>query len=501
MANGIVRFVMMPDFVADFVQADFAMAQGTPQERTEDVLKRVEDALVRLDADVSQEVGKTSGAVFTHQLSFLDSQISGKVIVELVKDEDAVIDGKEMLRRWTEYIGEVPGATHIGTMSLTGPGQGPDVSLKLVGSDTEELRLAAEIIADKLRDYDGVSDVRNSIEAGKDEIEMSIKPLGENLGLTQSDLGRQIRQAYYGEEVQRLQRGNDEVKVMLRYDRATRESLKSLDDLRIRTSQGDEVPLNTVAEIQLGKAANAIERVNRKRAARISAMVDKAIADPQAIVAQLMPKTPGQPIVPEYPEITFDLDGTSKEMTNLLENLQVGMGFAMLLIFVLLAIPLKSYAQPLIIMTVIPFGITGAIVGHLLLGMTFSMMSIFGVIALTGVVVNDSLVMVDYINKERSQGVNIIEAVKHAGSKRFRAILLTSLTTFFGLLPIMFEQSLQAKVIIPMAVSLAFGILFDTDSFTVCHFRTIEIPIYSHRWLPKKGRHHRASVTSGPKHQ
>lgn len=462
MANGIVRFVMMPDFVADFVQADFAMAQGTPQERTEEVLKRVEDALVRLDADVSQEVGKTSGAVFTHQLSFLDSQISGKVIVELVKDEDAVIDGKEMLRRWTEYIGEVPGATHIGTMSLTGPGQGPDVSLKLVGSDTEELRLAAEIIADKLRDYDGVSDVRNSIEAGKDEIEMSIKPLGENLGLTQSDLGRQIRQAYYGEEVQRLQRGNDEVKVMLRYDRATRESLKSLDDLRIRTSQGDEVPLNTVAEIQLGKAANAIERVNRKRAARISAMVDKAIADPQAIVAQLMPKTPGQPIVPEYPEITFDLDGTSKEMTNLLENLQVGMGFAMLLIFVLLAIPLKSYAQPLIIMTVIPFGITGAIVGHLLLGMTFSMMSIFGVIALTGVVVNDSLVMVDYINKERAQGVDIITAVKHAGSKRFRAILLTSLTTFFGLLPIMFEQSLQAKVIIPMAVSLAFGILFAT---------------------------------------
>ncbi len=459
--NGLVRFVMMPDFVADFVQADFAMAQGTPQERTKEVLQHIEDALVQLDEDVSQEVGQTTGSVFTHRLSFIDSQISGKVIVELVKDENAVIDGKEMLRRWTEYIGEIPGATYIGTMSLTGPGQGPDVSLKLVGSDTEELRQAADILAQKLKTFEGVSDVRNSLEAGKDEIELSIKPVGRNLGLSQSDLGRQIRQAYYGEEIQRLQRGNDEVKVMLRYDRATRESLKSLDELRIRSQAGDEVPLNTVAEVTLGKAANAIERVNRKRAARITAMVDKAIADPQAIVGQLVPRN-GAPIVPEYPEIKYDLDGTSKEMTNLLKNLAIGMLSAVLLIYVLLAIPLKSYLQPLIIMSVILFGVTGAIFGHLLLGMTFSMMSIFGVIALTGVVVNDSLVMVDFINKERRQGVDIITAVKHAGSKRFRAVLLTSLTTFFGLLPIMFEQSLQAKVIIPMAVSLAFGILFAT---------------------------------------
>ncbi len=460
-ANGLVRFVMMPDFVADFVQADFAMAQGTPQKKTEQVLQQVEDALVRLDKEVSESVGKESGAVFTHRLSFIDTQISGKVIVELVKDENAVIDGKEMLKRWTEYIGEVPGATHIGTMSLTGPGQGPDVSLKLVGSDTEELRLATDILVAKLTDYEGVSDVRNSIEAGKDEIELSVKPVGQNLGISQTDIGRQIRQAYYGEEIQRLQRGNDEIKVMLRYDRETRESLKSLDDLRIRTEQGDELPLGTVADIKLGKAANSIERVNRKRAARLSAMVDKSIADPQTIVSQLMPK-PGQPIVPEYPDVTFDLDGTSKEMTNLIYNLGIGMLSAIMLIYVLLAIPLKSYLQPFIIMLVIPFGITGAIVGHLLLGMTFSMMSIFGVIALTGVVVNDSLVMVDYINKERSRGTDIITAVKNAGSKRFRAILLTSLTTFFGLLPIMFEQSLQAKVIIPMAVSLAFGILFAT---------------------------------------
>ncbi|MEZ5472680.1 MAG: efflux RND transporter permease subunit [Marinicella sp.] len=460
--NDLVRYVLMPDFVSDFVMADFVMAQGTPKEQSKETLKQLEAALIKLDHDVSQQVGKDSGAVYTHRFAVLDSQISGRVIVELVKDEQAVIDGKEMLNRWTEYIGEIPGARQIGTTSLSGPGQGPDVSLKLVGSDTEALRQAAEILAEKLRVFKGVSDVRNSIEAGKDEIEFSIKPVGRNLGLSQSDIGRQIRQAFYGEEVQRLQRGNDEVKVMLRYDRESRESLKTLDDLRVRTAQGDELPLHTVAEVKLGKAPNAIERVNRKRAARITAVVDKAIANPQAIITELMPKAANQPIVKEFPDVKYDLDGNSKEMTELVKNLAIGMLSAIMLIYVLLAIPLKSYAQPLIIMLVIPFGITGAIVGHLILGMTFSMMSIFGVIALTGVVVNDSLVMVDYINKERRQGIDIISAVKHAGSKRFRAILLTSLTTFFGLLPIMFEQSLQAKVIIPMAVSLAFGILFAT---------------------------------------
>ena len=461
MANGIVRFVLNPDFVADFVQADFAMAQGTPQAQTKAVLERVEDALERLDRDVSQSVGKESGAVFSHQLAFLDSQVSGKVIVELVKEEDSVIDGKEMLKRWTEYIGEVPGATHIGTLSLAGPAQGPDISLKLVGPDIEDLRQAADIIASQIRNFDGVSDVRNSLEAGKDEIQISIKPLGRTLGLSQSDIGRQVRQSFYGEEVQRMQRGNDEIKVMLRYDRDTRESLKSLDDMRIRTPQGDEVPLDTVAEVTLGKAANSIERVNRKRAARITAMVDKSIGDPQAIIGSIIPRD-GSPIVPQYPQVKFDLDGISKEMTQLIVNLIVGFLSALILVYVLLAIPLKSYLQPLGIMAAIPFGVTGAVVGHLLFDLTFSMMSFFGIIALTGVVVNDSLVMVDYINKERRQGVDLITAVKHAGSKRFRAILLTSLTTFFGLLPIMFETSLQAKVIIPMAVSLAFGILFAT---------------------------------------
>jgi len=460
--NGLVRFVMLPDFASDIVQAEFAMAQGTPQSRSQEVLARVQNALKELDREVSEEHGLAEGAVFKHRLAFLSSQTSGRVIVELLKDEEAYIDSKTVMRRWQENIGEIVGATYVGTVALAGPGQGPDISLKLIGPDVDNLRQAAEQVAEKLKGFEGVYDVRNSLEAGKDEVQLKIKPLGRNLGLTQYDLGHQVRQAFYGDEVQRIQRGNDEIRVMLRYDRAARESMQSLQELRIRTPQGDQVPLNTVADIQIGKAPNSIERVNRKRAARITAQVDKAIANPQAITAQIQPANPGDPIVAEFPAIKSDLDGISKEMAELAVNFVWGISMALLLIYVLMAVPLKSYGQPLIIMSAIPFGVTGAIIGHWIMGLTFSMMSLFGIIALFGVVVNDSLVMVDYINNHRQDGKNLIHAVMHSGKRRFRAIMLTSLTTFFGLLPIMFEQSLQAKVIVPMAVSLAFGIMFAT---------------------------------------
>src|SRR5690606_2107406 len=313
-SNGLVRFVMLPDFASDIIQAEFAMAQGTPKERSKEVLNQVQQALIDLDKEISAEQDLPQGGVFKHRLAFLSSQTSGRVIVELLKDEDAFIDSKTVMKKWLDYIGDIPGATYVGTVALSGPGQGADISLKLIGADTEELRKAADIVAAKLKTFESVYDVRNSLEAGKDEVQLKIKPLGRNLGLTQYDIGHQVRQAFYGDEVQRIQRGNDEIKVMLRYDRAARESVKSLSELRIRTPQGGQVPLNTVADIQLGKAANSIERVNRKRAARITAQVDKAMADPQAIINQIRPQDPQQVIVPEYPDIKSDLDGISKEI-------------------------------------------------------------------------------------------------------------------------------------------------------------------------------------------
>ncbi len=459
--SGLVRFVMMPDFAADFIQADIKMVEGTPEEKTLKAIERVKNALLDIDREYSQKVGKETGAVLKHLFAFTRSQTEGQMVAELVKDENAVIKGNEVVRLWKEKVGEIPGVAHLTIGGATGPGQGPDINFKLVGDNLDELRQVAEAIMKKLRAYDGVSDVQSSLESGKLEIQLKLKPLGRNLGLTQRDLASQVRQAFYGEEVQRIQRDDDEVKVMLRLPRNERETVATLMGLRVRSPQGARVPLSQVADVQLTEASDDIERVDRKRAVRITADVDIAQADPQAIINELQSSYIPQ-LLAQHRTVKLGLDGISKELQNLMIGLMKGFALALLLIYLLMAIPLKSYAQPLLIMSVIPFGIVGAIVGHLLTGQTFSMMSIFGVIALAGVVVNDSLVMVDFVNKARAAGDNVIHAVLNAGKQRFRAILLTSLTTFVGLVPILMEKSLQAQVIIPMAISLAFGILFAT---------------------------------------
>jgi len=459
--SGLVRFVMMPDFAADFIQADIKMVEGTPEEKTLKAIERVKNALLEIDREYSQKVGKQKGAVVKHLFAFTRSQTEGQMIAELVKDENAVIKGNEVLRLWKEKVGDIPGASHLTIGGATGPGQGPDISLKLVGDNLDELRQVAEAIMKKLRTYDGVSDVQSSLESGKLEIQLKLKPLGRNLGLTQRDLANQVRQAFYGEEVQRIQRDDDEVKVMLRLPRSERETVATLMGLRVRSPQGAKVPLSLVADARLQEASDDIERVDRKRAVRLTADVDISQADPQAIISELQSSYIPQ-LLAQHRSVKLGLDGISKELKNLMLGLMKGFALALLLIYLLMAIPLKSYAQPVLIMSVIPFGIVGAIVGHLLTGQTFSMMSIFGVIALAGVVVNDSLVMVDFVNKARTAGDNVIHAVLSAGKQRFRAILLTSLTTFVGLVPILLEKSLQAQVIIPMAISLAFGILFAT---------------------------------------
>jgi multidrug efflux pump subunit AcrB len=459
--SGLVRFVMMPDFAADFIQADIKMVEGTPEEKTLKAIERVKNALLEIDREYSQKVGKEKGAVVKHLFAFTRSQTEGQMIAELVKDENAVITGNEVLRLWKEKVGDIPSVAHLTIGGATGPGQGPDISFKLVGDNLDELRQVAEAIMQKLRGYDGVSDVQSSLESGKLEIQLKLKPLGRNLGLTQRDLASQVRQAFYGEEVQRIQRDDDEVKVMLRLPRSERETVATLMGMRVRSPQGARVPLAMVADARLQEASDDIERVDRKRAVRISADVDISQADPQAIISELQSQYIPR-ILAQHRSVKLGLDGMSKELKKLMVGLLKGFVLALLLIYLLMAIPLKSYAQPLLIMSVIPFGIVGAIVGHLLTGQTFSMMSIFGVIALAGVVVNDSLVLVDFVNKARAAGDNVVHAVLNAGKQRFRAILLTSLTTFVGLVPILMEKSLQAQVIIPMAISLAFGILFAT---------------------------------------
>jgi len=459
--GGLLRFVFFPDFAADFLQVSIDMNEGTPPASTHKALRRVQEGLWEVDRQVSEDEGMETGAVVTNVVSFATGDTSGVIIAELVKDEVATVDGQEVLRRWRAEVGEVTGVKTLGFSGATGPGGGPAVSLTLTGSKIEQVARAAAELERRIRLYDGVYDVRNSYERGTAEIKLNIKPEAESLRLTLADLARQVRAGFYGEEVQRVQRGQDEVKVMVRFPRDERDSVGYLDNMRIRTPDGGRVPFHAVAEVELGEAPLRIQRFDRQRAVRVSAEVDKEMAEPDKITADILDNELPQ-VMAQFPGVSYSLSGSSQAIQEVQHDLIMGALLALFLIYALMAIPLKSYAQPLIIMSVIPFGAIGALVGHWIIGIEVSMMSFFGIIALAGVVVNDSLILVDFVNRELRLGIPLIQAIRDAASKRFRAIVLTSLTTFFGLIPIVLETSLQAQIVIPMAVSLAFGILFAT---------------------------------------
>ena len=459
--GGILRFVFFPDMTADFLRVELEMNEGTPPEQTNAALQQIQAGLWKLDREVSGAQGKESGAVVESVLAFRNSDTSGQIITELVKENDDVISASDVLRRWQDEVGQVPGVKVLGFEGATGIHGGAAISIQLMGPDIETVGRAAKDLENRIRQYEGVYDVRNSYESGTPEIKLNIKPEAEALGLTLSDLARQVRAGFYGEEVQRVQRGEDEVKVMVRFPEDERNSVGYLDNMRIRTPDGGRVPFHAVAMMEVGESPTRIRRYDRNRAVQISAEVDKENYEPGKITGDILSKELPE-VLAGYPGVRHRLSGGSQSQAEVQHDLVKGALFALFLIYALMAIPLRSYSQPLIIMSVIPFGTIGALVGHLLLDIQVSMMSFFGIIALAGVVVNDSLILVDFVNRERKMGVPLAEAVRDAASKRFRAILLTSLTTFFGLIPIVLETSLQARIVIPMAASLAFGILFAT---------------------------------------
>ncbi len=461
-AGGILRFVFFPDITADFLQVDIEMNEGTPSAQTHEAMRRVQEGLWEVDRAVGQEQGVESGAVVSSLLAFARGETSGQIVAELVKEEQSVISGPEVLRRWREAVGEVPGVKQLGFRGATGPGGGPSVSIQLIGANIDQVGRAANELERRIRQYQGVFDIRNSYERGRPEIKLNIKPEAEALGISLQDLARQVRAGFYGEEVQRVQRGQDEVKVMVRFPRDERDSVGYLDNMRIRTPNGGRVPFHAVAEVELTESPLFIRRFDRERAVRLTAEVDKEKYEPEKILADIMSKELPE-VLTQFPGVRSRLSGASQAAREAQAELAKGAMFSLFMIFALMAIPLRSYTQPLIIMSVIPFGFIGAMAGHWLLGIPVSMTSFFGVIALSGVVVNDSLILVDFVNKERKVGVPLAQAVMDGAKARFRPILLTSLTTFLGLAPItLFERSLQAQLVIPMAASLAFGILFAT---------------------------------------
>jgi multidrug efflux pump subunit AcrB len=438
------------------------MNEGTPAARTHDVIRQVQDGLWKVDTEVSKEQGKESGAVVSSVLSFAQGEVTGQIITELVKDDNAVISGTEVLRRWRENVGELPGVKQLGFSAATGPGGGAAISIQLIGANIEQVGRASQELTRRMATYEGLYDIRNSYEHGRPEIKLDLKPEAEALGITLQDLASQVRAGFYGMEVQRIQRGQDEVKVMVRFPQDERDSVGYLDNMKILTAGGGRVPFHQVAEVELTESPSFIRRFDRERAIRVSAEVDKEKYEPKKIQDDIM-STELPQVLAHFPGVRSKLSGASQQQVEIQQDLVRGGLFAVFLIYALMAIPLKSYAQPLIIMSVIPFGTIGALIGHLILGIPVSMTSYFGIIALSGVVVNDSLILVDFVNRESAAGTPLMQAVKNAARARFRAILLTSMTTFLGLVPItIFETSLQAQLVIPMAASLAFGILFAT---------------------------------------
>lgn len=465
-AAGHVRFIFFPRVQSEVARASLEMPEGTAFETTQAHVARMVTAAQALqsrhidpasnESVIESILSTAGGSGFGGQGAHL-----GRVLFEIVPPEARTIDisSRELVAEWRREIGEIVGAKNVSYRAEFGRGGSP-IDVEISGFDFDDMRAVAALVAERLARYAGVTDITDTFEGGKQEIRLGLLPSAEQLGLSLADVTRQVRTAFLGTEVQRLQRNRDEVQVVVRYPASERASLASLERLKVRTAAGAEVPLASVATFEYGRGFSSIRRIDRRRTVNVEADVDKETADVEAIKADL--ETLVESLSVRYPDVRIDLEGEAREQRESFGSLKSGLLFVLLVIYTLLAIPFRSYLQPLMVMVVIPFGIVGGILGHMVLGMTLSIMSYMGMLALCGVVVNDSLVLVDWVNRQRRQGVELFDAVRTAGVARFRAVILTSLTTFFGLIPLITDSSTQAQFLIPMAVSLGFGILFAT---------------------------------------
>ena len=369
------------------------------------------------------------------------------------------ISTKQIVEEWRRLIGTIPGVKELSFRAELGRG-GEPIDVQLKGSDFIVLNEVALNIKQKLGEYEGLFDIQNSYEGGKAEVQLRIKPEAEQLGLNLSSLGLQVRHAIFGAEAQRIQRNQSEIKVMVRAPKEERYSLSDLQNLKIRTNNGAEIPLSEVADVTIGRGSSTIARVDRQRIINVTADLNKDKIAANTVVSDLKEWFPE--IINKFPGVSFDMEGEQREQKKFGTSLAFGFGIALITIYILLAIPFGSYFQPLMVMSVIPFSVIGAIGGHAIMGLSLSISSAMGILALIGVIVNDSLVLVDYTNKRIKSGQAVAEAVRYSGGARFRPILLTSLTTFAGLTPLISDKTTQAQFLIPMAVSLGFGILFGT---------------------------------------
>ncbi|MCR4315513.1 MAG: efflux RND transporter permease subunit [Planctomycetes bacterium] len=493
-ASGKVKFNFFPSIESDNVVCVLTMPQGTNIEVTRQAVNQIEAAAIRLREEIDPKV---EGGMFKHMMTSVGDQPYlaemsnngpmmgsrnfsgtnlGEVTLELISsDLRPGFSSDFVATRWRELTGTVKDATSVNFMSNLFAASA-DLDVQLSSSKTNDLAEAAAILKDEYANFDGVYNIADSFRVGKEELKLELLPEAELLSVSKLDLARQVRQAFYGEEIQRIQRGKDDIAVMLRFPESDRETLENLRDFRIRTPDRRAVPLLSVASLERSRGLESIQRVDRRRVVDVTANVDATKNNSNSLTSKIESDVmPG--LISKFPGMRYTFEGQAKQLQEVMSDLISGFVLALVMIYVMLAIPFRSYFQPAIVMTAIPFGIVGAIWGHLIMGIDLSILSVFGLVALSGVVVNDSLVMVDFINKRVREHDSLDHAIAIAGVSRFRAIFLTSLTTFVGLFPLVIETSLQAQFLIPMAVSLGFGVVFATAISLIlvpCFFMILE---------------------------
>lgn len=472
--GGIIKFTFMPEVDGDKITVAIQMNRGVPIEETRRVanfiLEKGMETVTEYNAkrpagdtilrNVYTVVGGTiAGGGPVSQGTSAETSLSN-IVLFLTESEQRNIPATEISAVWRKKVGNIPGIDSL-TFTSNLMRLGANIDIQLSHENFSVLEKATDRIRIALEEYQGIGDIKDTYARGKREIKLKLKPAARTLGITESDLGRQVRAAFHGTEALRLQRGRNEIKVMVRYPEENRRQLWNFETMHIRTPGGQEIPLAQAAEIIEGYGFSEINRTDRKRVVNISASVNAEKANAQEIITELKRELLPQ-LTSDYPGLSWDMEGEEKERKDSLSSMLEGFKLALVAIFILLAIPFRSYSQPLLIMAAIPFGLVGAVIGHMIMGFNLSILSMFGLVALSGVVVNDSLLLIDKINNNRRHGAPLREAIIAAGTRRFRPIILTSLTTFFGLTPMILETSVQAQFLVPMAISLGFGILFAT---------------------------------------
>ncbi|MGB6318196.1 MAG: efflux RND transporter permease subunit [Litorimonas sp.] len=451
-SNGLVKSVFFPQGESDQIDITVELPEGTPYSRTLEVLAQIQAAEKQLVDEIAASDGELIENWYTRSR---DNNVLA--LVKLVPPETRALEVSEAADRLRELIGDVPDAESI-SVSYGDNNNGPAIQYVLNAKSFEDLNAAADDLMTQLRSYDGVFNVANDMESAAEEVQFDLKPGAESLGITTADVSRQIRQGFFGEEVQRLPRDGEDVRVYVRYPAADRTSLDFLGGIRIRTIDGRELPLESVADLRFEPGTNQILRRERQRAIIVSAEVEEERIDE---IRSALNEDFFDTFEQRHPDVTRGNIGRAQGEAEMQQELLIFFLIAIGVAYFLVAVSFQSYSEPvLILFAAIPFCYCGMILGHLTMGYTMSLLSTLGMFAAAGVAVNDNLVLLDYVHKLRDRGMDGAQALVEAGTRRFRPILLTSLTTFVGLMPLLTEQSLQAQWLIPIGISLAFGVFF-----------------------------------------